>query len=69
VDNQETDDVQAKKDQKPSDHIGMGALIGIGAGVGLVFGIILDNLTMGMAIGAGLGTAAGAILEGARGRR
>jgi uncharacterized membrane protein len=69
VDKHETDDVQAKKDQKLSDHIGMGALIGIGAGVGLVFGIILDNLTMGMAIGAGLGTAAGAIREGARGRR
>lgn len=68
MDNHEADDGQAKKDQKPSDHIGIGALIGIGAGIGLVFGIILDNLTMGMAIGAGLGTAAGAILEGC-GRR
>ena len=58
-----------RRTRSPRIILAWGSLIGIGAGVGLVFGIILDNLTMGMAIGAGLGTAAGAILEGARGRR
>jgi len=46
----------------------MGSLIGIGAGLGLVAGTLLDNLSLGLAFGAGLGTVAGAIVESNRKR-
>ena len=46
----------------------MGALIGIGAGLGLVAGTLLDNIALGLAFGAGLGTVAGAIVEANRRR-
>jgi hypothetical protein len=41
----------------------LGSLIGIGAGLGLVVGILLGNLALGMTFGAGLGTMVGAVLE------
>ena len=45
----------------------MGAIIGIGAGLGLVVGLLmLDNLTLGLLAGAGVGTVVGAIWESAR---
>jgi len=43
--------------------LGMGALIGIGAGFGLVLGTLLQNTVLGMVSGAALGTVAGAIVE------
>jgi uncharacterized membrane protein len=46
-----------------SPHLGMGALIGIGAAFGLILGMLFDNLALGLAVGAGLGTVAGAVLE------
>ena len=46
----------------------MGALIGIGAGFGLVLGALLGNITLGLAGGAGVGTVAGAIMETRRPR-
>ena len=41
-------------------------LIGIGAGIGLIFGVLLDNVALGLVAGAGLGTVAGAVLEANR---
>jgi len=47
---------------------GMGALIGIGAGFGLILGLFFENLALGLAIGAGLGAVAGAVVESQRGK-
>lgn len=49
-----------------SSVLGMGALIGVGAGLGLIFGTFLGNLGLGLAFGAGLGTVAGAVVESQR---
>jgi hypothetical protein len=49
-------------------YVGMGAAIAIGAGIGLVFGTMLDNIALGLACGAGLGTVAGAIIGSGRRR-
>jgi hypothetical protein len=46
-----------------SPTIVLGSLIGIGAGLGLVVGILLGDLALGMTFGAGLGTVVGAVLE------
>ena len=46
--------------------LGMGAIIGIAAGLGLFLGILLDNLVLWMLIGAALGTVAGAAVESGR---
>lgn len=48
------------------DPTGMGTFIAIGAGMGLIFGTMLDNLAMGLAAGAGFGTVLGAIVETGR---
>ena len=48
-------------DPRPTRFVGMDALIGIGAGVGVVFGVLLDSIAMGLAFGAGSGTVAGVI--------
>ena len=61
-----TSDQQDRK--SPSSAWSMGALIGIGAGLGLVAGTLLDNIALGLAFGAGLGTVAGAIVEANRRR-
>lgn len=58
-----------RKDDAQRDVPGMGALIGIGAGFGLILGLLFDNLALGLAIGAGLGTVAGAVVECYRARR
>jgi hypothetical protein len=42
---------------------GIGTIIGIGAGIGLIFGTMLDALALGLACGAGLGVVVGAIAE------
>lgn len=55
-------------ERKPSPYLGMGALIGIGAGFGLILGLLLDSMPMGMIVGAGLGTVAGAVVETRRRR-
>lgn len=63
------DRTNEQQDRKnPSSTWSMGALIGIGAGLGLVAGNLLDNLALGLAFGAGLGTVAGAIVEANRRR-
>jgi len=49
--------------QTPAAFVGMGALIGIGAAIGLIFGLMLDNLVWGLIVGAAIGTVAGAVLE------
>lgn len=54
--------------RKMSDYISMGVLIALGAGTGMIIGILVDQFVMGMAIGAGLGTVAGAIFESRRKR-
>jgi hypothetical protein len=59
---------QAPEAQAKPAYAGIGAAIGIGAGIGLVFGTMLDNLSLGLACGAGLGTVAGAIMESGRKR-
>jgi uncharacterized membrane protein len=46
--------------------LGMGALIGIGAGLGMVIGIFFNNLVLGLTIGAALGTVTGAVVESRR---
>jgi uncharacterized membrane protein len=52
----------------PQGYVSMGALIGFGAALGLIFGLALDNLVLGMIIGAALGTVAGAVFESYRKR-
>lgn len=47
---------------------GMGALIGIGAGFGMVLGIVIGEPVFGMIAGAAVGTVAGAIIETQRRR-
>jgi hypothetical protein len=65
---------EATPEETPDDQatrpapIGMAAAIGVGAGLGLVFGTMLDNLALGLACGAGLGVVAGAVLESVRRR-
>ena len=39
----------------------LGALIAIGAGLGIVVGLLFGNMLIGMLIGAGLGTLIGAL--------
>ena len=41
----------------------MGAGIALGMSLGIVFGLLMDNLAMGVAIGAGLGVVLGAIMS------
>lgn len=43
--------------------LGMGTLIGIGAGFGLVLGVLLENMVLFMLAGAAVGTVAGAVSE------
>ena len=66
MDEHPTGDEQGRDEHKPADFIGMGALIGIGASSGLIFGTMLHNLGLGLAAGTGLGTVAGAVLEANR---
>lgn len=44
--------------RRPSD---MGLAIAIGAGIGMILGLMIDNPLTGMLMGAGLGVIAGAI--------
>jgi hypothetical protein len=53
---------------KPGATVGIGVTIAVGAGLGLIFGLMLDSLALGLAVGAGLGTVVGAILESNRRR-
>jgi uncharacterized membrane protein len=55
--------------RQPPAWLGMGALIGIGAGFGLVLGVLLDNMVMTMLAGAALGTVAGAVVETQRAKK
>jgi hypothetical protein len=47
----------------------LGSLIVIGAGLGMVVGLLLGNMLLGMIYGAGIGTVAGVVLETLRRRR
>jgi hypothetical protein len=69
VDERETDGEQVPEDKKPGSLMSMGVLIGISAGSGLVFGMLLGNLALGIAFGAGLGVVAGAQVEANRKRK
>lgn len=51
---------------QPSALFGIGTLIGIGAGIGLIFGTMLGNIALGLGAGAALGTVTGAIVESRR---
>lgn len=51
-----------------SAYMSMGVLIALGAGAGIVIGLLVDQFVMGLAIGAGLGTVAGAVFESRRKR-
>jgi len=42
VDEHATDDAQVTEEQKPAVFMGIGVLIGIGAGLGTVAGAVLD---------------------------
>lgn len=65
----EANSKEAERESEPrTAYICLGAAIGIGAGIGLVFGTMLDNIALGLACGAGLGTVAGAIMESGRRR-
>jgi hypothetical protein len=64
----DSEDTQPDEGAAGTGYVGMGAVIGIGAGIGLVFGTLLDNLALGLACGAGLGVVAGAIIEARRSR-
>jgi len=46
-----------------SSPITIGGFIAIGAGLGIVVGLLLDDLVLGMLYGAGLGTVVGAVRE------
>ena len=48
---------------RPSDDHGMGAWIGIGAGLGVAFGAIYGNVGLGTALGACFGAVIGGLLE------
>ena len=41
----------------------MGVGIALGTSLGIVFGLLMDNLAMGVAVGAGLGVLWGAIMN------
>ena len=41
----------------------LGVWIAVGAGVGVAFGLIIDQLALGIALGAGAGVVIGSILE------
>ena len=47
--------------EKISDQVGM--WLALGAGIGVTFGIIFDNLAIGISIGAALGLVFGAALS------
>ncbi|MGY2896404.1 hypothetical protein [Deinococcus sp. UYEF24] len=60
-----------QKTTSPMTHrpaFSLGSLIGIGAGMGLVAGILLSDLVVGMMYGAAAGTLVGSVLE-VHGRR
>lgn len=44
----------------------VGIWISTGAAIGLIFGILLDNLPLGIALGAGLGVVIGAAASAGR---
>lgn len=46
-----------------------GTAIAIGAGIGVVFGVLINNIGVGIALGTGVGVAIGAALEEAEKRR
>lgn len=51
-----------KKQKYPEGHfIGIGIVIG--AGIGVVLGVIFENIGIGIALGTGLGVTVGALLE------
>jgi hypothetical protein len=60
---------EGPKDTKKAILVGRAAWIGIGAGVGLVFGVLTDNVAVGLACGAALGTVVYAVLESSRKRQ
>jgi hypothetical protein len=66
---EQTDDGRGPKDTKKPTLAGRGAWIGIGAGVGLAFGVLTDNIAVGLACGAALGTVVFAVLESSRKRQ
>jgi uncharacterized membrane protein len=43
--------------------LGVGMAVAIGAGLGLIFGMMTGNVVFGPSIGAGLGVVVGAIIE------
>lgn len=49
--------------------LNIGATLSLGAGIGLVLGLLLNNLVLWMMIGTGIGFWVGAVLEGANQRR
>lgn len=48
---------------KHPEHVGIG--LALGAGLGVVVGLLLDNLALGMAIGASAGLMVGVLAAGA----
>ncbi|MDI6900932.1 MAG: hypothetical protein QMC79_04480 [Anaerosomatales bacterium] len=44
-------------------YVSMGTFIALGAALGLVVGLLAEQMVIGLAIGAGLGTVGGAVFE------
>jgi uncharacterized membrane protein YphA (DoxX/SURF4 family) len=65
----QADDAKGPKDTTKATLAARAAWIGIGAGVGLVFGVLTDNVAVGLACGAALGTVVFAVLESSRKRQ
>ena len=61
-----TDNDSPQKTGRPIPYSGTGTAIG--AALGLIFGLMLDNLTLGVLGGAAIGLVVGAIVD-AQGRR
>lgn len=59
-------DPESPADRKMTDYLGMGTLIGLGAAIGILFGLLLDQPAWGMLGGAAAGTVIGAIVEAQR---